>query len=140
MKLNVGVIVAIAVALLVSTKGVKWWNKASDESLMQRSVQAVRSQLPRPIQEGVVETRIDLVGTSIQSRYTIEPMFQTDPETTAAFTKAVKSSICRADGATKALEMGYTFDRTYEVRTPHGPDTFHVVADASDCPGVVVKK
>ena len=136
----IGAIVALAVVLFVATKGVRWWHELSNRELMQRSVQAYRAKLPRVVQDGIVETRMELVDRVVKTRYTVEPMFQTDPETTAVFAKAMKNSICSDAAAVEVFEMGYSFDRTYEVRTPHGPDEFHVVAMAADCPGVNVKK
>jgi hypothetical protein len=138
-------VIGILLALFIGGKVAKWWNHLSYEDEVKGRVDATRHDLPHVVESGVVQRGIELVGTVIKGRYTVgEPVldkgFDTDPESTAKFTAKVRGVICATPDYLDLLAHGYSLDRTYEVGTPHGPDSYHVVATAVDCPGVVVRK
>lgn len=144
-KLNVRTVIGLVSAIVVGVVVANWWKRVSYEGEVFKRVTATRHRLPRPVQPGIVQTTMELDGHVLKSRYEVgtpvgDLMFETDPESAARFAKNITTTICEDPQYVDLLEHGYSFDRVYEIFTPHGPDAFHVVTTAADCPGVVVKK
>ena len=127
--------VAAVAALIVVPKALKGYQKWSTHEELQFAINQVR--LPHVVSETTTETRAELGDQVLRTWYTLNLTFENDEATRAAFAVLAKNSAC-GDRAPRAfLSRGYSLDRTYEVPTPHGTDTFRVLITPADCPGVL---
>ncbi len=105
----------------------------TDRALMERSVNEIRTKLPRTVDSMTTQTGVELGDHLLRSTYRVSETFQTDPETIAAIHKGVLKQACEGADTRKVLAMGYALDNIYDVPTPHGPDQFTVLIKPGDC-------
>ena len=137
--MNRNTLIAIVVAIATATVATKYSNShAGVRRQLQREVADINKRLPIKLDDTVTQTRAELVGDVLQAGYSIDLTFETDPATTAAIQDALRKQICAMPETIKVLELNFSIDTTFDVKTPHGPGQFHLLVAPRDCPNVHV--
>jgi len=105
---------------------------------MDRQVAAMRTKLPRKVDDWTTQTSIDVAGKTIRFGYSVSATFQTDPATTAAVQTGLLKEFCGSADARQLLQAGYTVENVYDVPTPHGPGQFKLVVKPDGCSQPIV--
>ena len=140
LAMNRNAVIAIVLAIASATIATKYANShAGVRRKIEREVADIKRRLPIKIDETTTQTRAELVGDTLQGTYSLDMTFETDPATTAAMQDGLRKQICTMPESVKVLELNFSIDTTFDVKTPHGPGQFHLLVAPRDCPGVTVK-
>ncbi len=133
-------VIAIVLAIAAATIATKYANShAGVRRQIEREVADIKRRLPIRIDGTTTQTRAELVGDTLQGTYALDLTFETDPATTAAIQDGLRKQICTMPESVKVLQLDFSIDTTFDVKTPHGPGQFHLLVTPRDCPGVAVK-
>ena len=138
--MNRNTVIAIVVAIAAGTVATKYTHShAGVRRQLEREVKDIQKRLPIKLDDTVTQTRAEMAGDVLQTEYAIDLTFETDPATTTAIQDALRKQICAVPETIKVLELNFSIDTTFDVKTPHGPGQFHLRVNPRDCPGVTVK-